>query len=290
MSEQLKHAKLEDINSLLESQEKMVRGLRPGTEKKVSWAQGNGIKSKISIVFIHGFSASRVEIDPVVDLIAAELSANVYFTRLRGHGQDGRALAEATYEHFLDDTTEAIKIGKLIGDDVVLIGCSTGCSLIHIALGQNHNIKAAIYISPNFGPKPIKGQALRIPGAKFLVPLVFGKEHSFVAKNDEYVTCWTTRYPTKALFSIKTTVLAAHQVDHQTIKTPILMWFSDEDKVVNAKWTRKIASMMADNVTLHNPSLTDQDDPSHHGIIGDILSPSQTTIAVKKIINWLTQI
>jgi hypothetical protein len=60
--------------------------------------------------------------------------------------------------------------------------------------------------------------------------------------------------------------------------------------VVNAKWTRKIASMMGNNVTLHNPSLTDQDDPSHHGIIGDILSPSQTIIAVKKIINWLTQI
>jgi len=290
LSEQLKQAKLEDINSLLESQEKMVRGLRPGTEKKVSWAQGNGIKSKTSIVFIHGFSASRVEIDPVVDLIAAELSANIYFTRLRGHGQDGQALAEATYEQLLNDTTEAIEIGKLIGDDVVLIGCSTGCSLIHIALGQYKDIKAAIYISPNFGPKPIKGQALRIPGAKFLVPLVFGKEHSFIAKNKKNTSCWTTKYPTKALFTIKTTVLAAHQIDHRTIKVPMMMWFSDEDKVVNAKWTRRIASMMGDNVTLHNPSLTDQDDPSHHGIIGDILSPSQTTIAVSKITNWLVQI
>ena len=281
---------IEDIDNLLESQEKMVRALRPGTEKKVLWANGNGVKTKTSIVFIHGFSASRVEIDPVVDLIAAELNANVYFTRLRGHGQDGKALGEATYEQLLDDTIEAIEIGKSIGDDVVLMGCSTGCSLIHIALGQDHDIKAAIYISPNFGPKPIKGQALRIPGAKFLVPLIFGQEHTFVAKNDEYNTCWTTKYPTKALFTIKTTVLASHQVDHQAIKVPIMMWFSDEDKVVNAKWTRKIASMMGDNVTLHNPSLTDQDDPSHHGIIGDILSPSQTIIAVKKIINWLTQI
>ena len=281
---------IEDIDSLLESQEKMFRGLRPGTEKKVLWTQGNGVKSKTSIVFIHGFSASRVEINPVVDLIATELNANVYFTRLRGHGQDGRALAEATYEQLLDDTIEAIEIGKLIGDKVVLIGCSTGCSLIHVALGQDYDIKAAIYISPNFGPKPIKGQALRIPGAKFLAHLVFGKEYSFVAKNDEYATCWTTKYPTKALFTIKTTVLAAHQVDHRIIKVPIMMWFSDEDKVVNAKLTRKIASMMGDNVTLHNPSLTDQDDPSHHGIIGDILSPSQTIIAVKKIINWLTQI
>ena len=55
MSKKLKHAKLEDINSLLESQEKMVIGLRPGTEKKVLWSQGNGVKSKKSIVFIHGF-------------------------------------------------------------------------------------------------------------------------------------------------------------------------------------------------------------------------------------------
>ena len=281
---------IKDIDSLLESQEKMVRALRPGTEKKVLWSQGNGVKSKTSIVFIHGFSASRVEIDPVVDLIAAELNANVYFTRLRGHGQDGKALGEATYEQLLDDTIEAIEIGKSIGDDLVLIGCSTGCSLIHIALGQGHDIKAAIYISPNFGPKPIKGQALRIPGAKFLMPLVFGQEHSFVAINDEYATCWTTKYPTKALFTIKTTVLASLQVDHQAIKVPIMMWFSDNDRVVNAKWTRRIASMMGDNVTLHNPSLTDQDDPSHHGIIGDILSPSQTTAAVCKIINWLAKI
>ena len=114
---------IEDIDNLLESQEKMFRVLRPGTEKKVLWFQGNVVKSKTSIVFIHGFSASRVEIDPVVDLIAAELNANVYFTRLRGHGQDGKALGEATYEQLLDDTIEAIEIGKSIGDDVILMGC-----------------------------------------------------------------------------------------------------------------------------------------------------------------------
>ena len=131
---------------------------------------------------------------------------------------------------------------------------------------------------------------MRLPAAKFLVPLVFGKNHSFITKSSEHAKCWTTSYPTIALFTIKETVLAAHQVDHRAIKVPIMMWFSDDDKVVNAKWTRKIASIMGHNVTLHNPSLTDQDDPSCHGIIGDILSPSQTTIAVKKISNWLAQI
>jgi alpha-beta hydrolase superfamily lysophospholipase len=190
----------------------------------------------------------------------------------------------------MEDTIEAIEIGKTIGDEVIVIGSSTGCSLIHVALGQGVKIKSAVYISPNFGPKPIKGQALRLPGAKFLVPLVFGNKHSFIAKSAEHAKCWTTSYPTMALFTIKDTVLAAHQVDHRAIKIPIMMWFSDEDKVVNAKWTRRIASMMGDNVTLHNPSLTHQDDPSHHGIIGDILSPSQTSGAVDKLLNWLAQI
>jgi len=281
---------IENLDSLLEDQEKMVKGLRSGTEKKIFWAGESGVKSQTSIVFIHGFSASRIETYPVIDLIATELNANVFFTRLKGHGQDGQALAEATYEQLLDDTIEAIEIGKSIGDNVVLIGCSTGCSLIHIALDQDQDIKAAIYISPNFGPKPIKGQALRISGVKFLVPMIFGQEHSIEAKNDEYATCWTTKYPTTVLFTIKTTVLAAHQVDHRAIRVPIMMWFSDEDKVVNAKWTRKIASMMGDNVTLHNPSLTEQDDPSCHGIVGDILSPSQTSGAVDKLLNWLAQI
>ena len=279
-----------ELDDHLKRTESDVHAIRSGCEKIIVWAKESGVKSQTSIVFIHGFSASRVETHPVINLIAAELNANVFFARLRGHGQDGRALAEATYEQLLDDTMEAIEIGKSIGDNVVLIGCSTGCSLIHIALDHEHDIKAAIYISPNFGPKPIKGQALRIPGAKFLVPMIFGQEHSFEAINDEFTTCWTTKYPIKALFTIKNTVLAAHQVDHHAIKVPIIMWFSDEDKMVNAKWTRRIASMMGDNVTLHNPSLSEQDDPSCHGIVGDILSPSQTLGAVDKLVNWLSQI
>ena len=67
----------------------------------------------------------------------------------------------------------------------------------------------------------------------------------------------------------------------------MLFWFSDKDKIVNSKWTRKIASKIGDNVTLFNPILTNQDDPSKHGILGDILSPNQTKQGVEKILNWL---
>ena len=160
------------LDDHLKKTESGVRALHPDCEKKIVWASESGVKSITSVVFIHGFSATRFECSPVIDMVAEKLEANLYFARLRGHGQDGRALAESSFDEFMEDTIEAIEIGKTIGDEVIVIGSSTGCSLIHVALGQGEQIKSAVYISPNFGPKPLKGQALRIPGAKFLVPLI----------------------------------------------------------------------------------------------------------------------
>jgi len=276
-----------ELDNYLKKSESNVSNIRPGCEKKILWSRESDTKTNKSIVFIHGFSASSIECSPVIELVAEKLKANLFLTRLRGHGQDGKALAEANLNELIKDTQEAIAIGKVIGDEVIVIGCSTGCSLIHLVLGQGIKIKSAIYISPNFSPKPLKGHALRLPGAKFLMPLVFGKTHSFIPKNKESARCWTTSYPISALFTIKDSVLAAHQVKHSKISTPMLFWFSDKDKIVNSKWTRKIASKIGDNVTLFNPILTNQDDPSKHGILGDILSPNQTKQGVEKILNWL---
>ena len=249
----------------------------------------NNLKTKTSLVFIHGFSATRSELSPVIEMLGKELQANIFFTRLKGHGQDGRALGEATFDDWIIDIEEAIGIGKVIGDNIVLIGCSTGCSLIHTILEESIDIKAVIYVSPNFGPKSYKGQLLRVPGAKLFMPLVFGKEHFFIPQNVEHERCWTTRYPIKALFAVKDSVVAAYKIKHNKIKVPLLFWFSDDDQVVSAKATRKIISKMGNNVTVHNPILTNEDDSSRHGVLGDILSASQTKDGVNKILSWLSK-
>ncbi len=281
-----------DINSLdklIESKENEVPNIRPDTEKKIIWASKNNQKTKTSLVFIHGFSATRSELSPVIEMLGKELQANVFFTRLKGHGQDGKALGEATFDDWMIDMQEAIEIGKAIGDNLVLIGCSTGCSLIHTILEQSTDIKAVIYVSPNFGPKSYKGQLLRVPGAKLFMPLVFGNEHFFIPQNVEHERCWTTRYPIKALFAVKDSVVAAYKIKHNKIKVPLLFWFSDDDQVVSAKATRKIISKMGNNVTVHNPILTNEDDSSRHGVLGDILSASQTKDGVNKILIWLSK-
>ena len=283
---------MSDISSLDQSikvGEEKFQNLRPNIEKKILWAHKPSIKTKLSLVFIHGFSASRSELSPVIENVAKELKANVFFTRLTGHGQDAKALGDATCNEWMKDTYGAIDIGKMIGDEVILIGCSTGCSLIHVALEHVRQVKAVIYVSPNFGPNSSKGQLLRAPGARWFVPLLFGKEHSFIPKNEEHKRCWTTSYPSKVLFAVKDSVVSAHKVKHNKIKVPILFWFSDDDKIVSAKASRKIISKIGDNADIYNPTLTIEDDPSSHGILGDILSPSQTKSGVKKIHKWLNK-
>jgi hypothetical protein len=68
---------------------------------------------------------------------------------------------------------------------------------------------------------------------------------------------------------------------------PTLFWFSDDDQIVSAKATRRIIAKMGDNASVYNPLLTNEDDPSKHGILGDILSSSQTPNGVHKIVDWL---
>jgi len=279
-----------DINSLEDSikdGEKKIHNLRPNVEKQILWADKSSTKTKISLVFIHGFSATRAELSPVIENVGKALKANVFLTRLSGHGQDGRSLGKASLNEWLKDTIEAIKIGEILGDRVVVIGSSTGCSLIHTTIEQELKIKAVIYVSPNFGPISYKAHILRVPGAKWFLPLLFGREHSFVPKNAEHERCWTTKYPTYALLAVKDSVVAASKIKHKKIKLPILFWFSDEDKIVSSKATRKVISKIGSNASVYNPKLASKDDPSKHGVLGDILSPSQTKIGVDKIVTWL---
>tara|TARA_Y100000385_G_scaffold250162_1_gene272024 strand:- start:1233 stop:2090 length:858 start_codon:yes stop_codon:yes gene_type:complete len=278
---------LNDVEKQIKFDESSVPNLRSNIEKKILWAGKSSQRTPLSIVFIHGFSATRVEMSPVIEKVAKALGANVFLTRLSGHGQDGDALSNATFDDWISDTAEAINIGEVIGNEVILIGSSTGCSLIHSIIEKQTKVRSIIYVSPNFGPSSYKGHFLRLPGAKWFIPLILGREHSFTPKNSEHERCWTTRYPTKALFPVKDSVIAASLANHSKIKLPILFWFSDYDKVVSPKATRRIISKMGNNVEIFNPILSLKDDPSKHGVLGDILSPTKTNQGVNKILEWI---
>ncbi|MEM7028903.1 MAG: alpha/beta fold hydrolase, partial [Chloroflexota bacterium] len=144
----------DDLDQYLHEAEAQVPHLRPGTEKKIIWAnEAQKAKTPVSVVYLHGYSASRKETYPLSDEIAQSLGANLFYTRLSGHGQNGQALADATVNDWLNDTVEAFEIGRRLGERVLIIGTSTGATLATWLVAQSFSreILATILISPNFG-------------------------------------------------------------------------------------------------------------------------------------------
>ncbi len=279
---------LNDIDAALARAEAKVPNLRPGCEKRVLWADQPGQKTPVCIVYIHGFSASPEELRPLPDMIAKELGANIFFTRLTGHGQDGQAMAEATYAAWRNDVAEAVEIGRSIGDQIILMGCSTGCTLATLALAEGLAAKAAIFVSPNFGLRNRAAQfVLDAPGSKHWGRYVAGATRSFEPINDRHTAYWTTTYPIEAVHPMGEAVRAVHKSDLSKIATPVFMSFNEADTVVHPKDIRRVANRWGGAVTLDLITPGPGDDESGHVMAGDVFSPGQTGHMAERILAWL---
>ena len=117
-----------DLNHYLNQSESRFSNIREGLNKEILWASVEETQTEYSIVYLHGFSASRQEISPVMEKVADALGANLFFTRLSGHGQTTEALSESTPKEWFQDATEALEIGKRLGEKVILVGTSTGAT------------------------------------------------------------------------------------------------------------------------------------------------------------------
>lgn len=279
-----------DLDRYLAEREAAFADITPGTRKRVIWAGEPGVKTALSLLYVHGFSATSEEIRPVPDRLAEALGANLVFTRLQGHGRSGEAMAEASVPGWLHDLDEALHIARRAGDEIIVIATSTGATLTTIAaqdIAVFDGVKGQIFVSPNFAIKAPAAAILTWPGVHWWGPIVAGAERAFAPQNAGHETYWTTRYPTSALMPMAAAVAHARALDHGSIEHPLLVLFSDEDAVVSAEATREVAAAWGGPVTLAPVALTDGDDPYNHVIAGDILSPGMNETAIAIMLEWI---
>ncbi|WP_338036656.1 alpha/beta hydrolase [Arvimicrobium flavum] len=279
----------DDLEVYLEAAEDKVAALRPGMHKEIVWAdRDTKVRTPLAVVYVHGFSASKGEIRPLPDEVAKRLGANLLFTRLKGHGQDGAAMATASVNDWINDYAEAVAIGSRLGERVIVIATSTGAALATLAATNEEltgHVAGMVLISPNYGVKGTGAWLLTQPWGRHIAELVIGPERGFTPQNQLSATYWTSRYPTAALLPMAALTLAARRAPVETIKVPALFVFSDNDQVVRPDLTRKVAQRWG---ALHEiVRVEDSDDPQHHVIAGDALSPSTTGRLTGAIVNWV---
>jgi alpha-beta hydrolase superfamily lysophospholipase len=279
----------DDPQAYLERTEGKVPGIRDGLEKEIIWADPMiHAKTPISIVYIHGFSASKGEVRPLPDEVANALDANLFYTRLKGHGQDGAAMATASVNDWINDYAEAIAIGREIGEKVVVIATSTGAALAVEAAarsGASEGVAAMALISPNFGVQAAGSEILTLPWGKQIAELLVGKERSFTPRNALQEKLWTTSYPTSALLPMAALIDLARKAPVENIKIPTLFIFSDSDRVTRQALTREIAARWGAYHELVPVEATG--DPDNHVIAGDAMSPSTTQFLAQRIEVWI---
>ena len=112
-----------DLDGWLDDTERQadsLYGLVPGTEKRIRW-QESGVRTPVAVVNLHGFSATRQELAPMADIVADALGANLFETRLTGHGRQRERLEDVQAEDWVADAREACTPTRAAGR----VACST---------------------------------------------------------------------------------------------------------------------------------------------------------------------
>ncbi|WP_420011087.1 alpha/beta hydrolase [Tateyamaria sp.] len=278
-----------DLDAHFAAVEAQYDDITPGVEKRVIWAEAPGARTEWAVLYVHGFSATSEEIRPVPDRMAKGLGANLIYTRLRGHGRSGDAMAEGSVQAWVNDLAEGLAAARIAGEKVLILSTSTGGTLV-AATAQNalmmQDVAGVVFISPNFGIANPVARLLSWPAARYWLPALAGQRRSFEARNEAHGTYWTTEYPSVAVMPMAALIDASMAMDHGESTLPALFWFATADQVVRPDLTAQVAGQWGGPVEVVNPVMTSADDPQSHVIAGAIMSPAQTETAVLGILNW----
>jgi alpha-beta hydrolase superfamily lysophospholipase len=272
-----------DLDAYLRRREAETANVRPDLAKTIAWNDPVARnKTPLALVYLHGFSASRRDIAPVVGTLAAELGANAFSTRLTAHGRTTPAgFATATAQDWLDDAREALAIGRRIGDRVVLIGISTGALLATmVALEDNSpDIAALVLLSPNFAVRDWRGKFISGPLGGLLARVVIGKDYSFQPDSVGHADFWTTRYPSQAIVALMDLVNHARAIHLDTLGVPALIIYTDKDTVVDINAIKQRFDEIRSPVKL----LIDLPGATRHELTSDALAPETVRPVVDRI-------
>ena len=231
--------------------------IKPNNEAKIIWADSSKTQTEYAIVYLHGFSASQMEGDPVHQNIARQFHCNLYLARLAEHGIDTTEdLMNLTAEKYWESAKLAYSIGKQIGKKVILMSTSTGGTLA-LQLAANYpEIAGLILYSPNIEVFNPSAPLLNNPWGLQIGRTVLKSNYVDIKyKDSAYPKFWNTHYRIEAVVALQhlleaTMTEATFKQIHQP--TLALYYYKDEANQDNVVKVGAIQKMMQQIATPSN--------------------------------------
>jgi esterase/lipase len=234
---------LKELANDVATAENTIPGILPYAKAQFVWADSiSPKKTKIAFVYIHGFSATHEEGNPVHRNIAKRYGANLYLARLAGHGINlgDSTMAQVTADQFLASAEEALAIGKQMGDEVVLIATSFGGALSTFLASRHPEIKAVVMYSPCIKIFDSNAELLDNPWGLALGEAVNGSAvRDFKAENELHAKHWSTHYHMNGVIALQNFLThAMNQETFEKVTAPVFMGYyykseTEQDKVVS---------------------------------------------------------
>lgn len=223
--------------------------IKPDNEARIVW-YNDSLKNttEYALVYLHGFSASQEEGNPVHRNLAKAFGCNLYLARLAEHGIDtSDALLNYTAAGLWQTAKEAYAIGKKLGKKVILMGTSTGGTVALQLAAAFPEIAGIILYSPNIEINDPNAWLLNNPWGLQIARLVKGSNFNTAGHDDStYKKYWNHSYRLEATVQLQelleTTMVPA---TFGAIRQPVLAlyYFKDEnnqDKVVKVSAIQKM--------------------------------------------------
>lgn len=197
---------LDSIDLYVASEEALVSHIKPNNESYIFWADSFH-KTPYVLLYLHGFSASPGEGDPMHKKIAERYGCNLYVPRLEGHGIDDKdSFAELTPMKYVNSAKKALAVARLLGDSVIMVSSSTGGTLgTYLAAEHPDLFHALVLYSPNFSVANPFMPLVTGPWGKDILKAVVGSDYrkipDYEAKADS--SFWTPEYRIEGLIAMQ---------------------------------------------------------------------------------------
>lgn len=246
--------KLEEYITVKESSQP----LKTDNQARIIWndsSQKN--KTAYAVVYLHGFSASQEEGDPVHTNFAKRYGLNLYLARLADHGIITKdPLLKLTAEELWKSAKEAFAIGKQLGDKVILIATSTGGTLALKLAAEYDDIAGLILLSPNVAINDDAAKLLNNPWGLQLARMIKGKFMVARDTTEIYKRYWYHRYRMESTVQLQELLETTMKGSvFEKIKEPVLLmyYFKDEenqDRVVKVSAMQRMFNQLGTDSTL----------------------------------------